>query len=117
MEVFGFPVSLGGEWLDSARNNQVKTSICNLTLGYHTLCGVVYNVDILKTLGKKEEYAKIKIYDGTGVIECTVSSRYYPQFKDVIIKGFIVNVTGNYTYDEDRNQYTFWVNDITLFRL
>ena len=117
VEVFGFPVSLGGEWLDSARNNQVITSICNLTLGYHTLCGVVYNVDILKTLGKKEEYAKIKIYDGTGVIECTVSSRYYPQFKDVIIKGFIVNVTGNYTYDEDRNQYTFWVNDITLFRL
>lgn len=115
--LFGFPVSLSGEWLDSARNNQVKTSICNLTLGYHTLCGVVYNVDILKTLGKKEEYAKIKIYDGTGVIECTVSSRYYPQFKDVIIKGFIVNVTGNYTYDEDRNQYTFWVNDITLFRL
>ena len=41
VEVFGFPVSLGGEWLDSARNNQVKTSICNLTLGYHTLCGVV----------------------------------------------------------------------------
>lgn len=113
VEVFGFPVSLGGEWLDSARNNQVKTSICNLTLGYHTLCGVVYNVDILKTLGKKEEYAKIKIYDGTGFIECTVSSRYYPHLKDNIIKGGTASVTGNYTYDKDRDQYAFWVNDIS----
>ena len=117
VEVFGFPVSLGGEWLDSARNNQVITSICNLTLGYHTLCGVVYNVDILKTLGKKEEYAKIKIYDGTGFIECTVSSRYYPQLKDVIIKGSFVYVTGNYTYDKERNRYSFWVNNITLLRI
>ena len=115
--MFGFPVSLGGEWLDSARNNQVKTSICNLTLGYHTLCGVVYNVDILKTLGKKEEYAKVKLYDGTGLIECTVSSRYHPQFKDVIIKGSFVYVTGNYTYDKERNRYSFWVNNITLLRI
>lgn len=115
--LFGFPVSLSGEWLDSARKKQGVTPICNMSLGYHTLCGVVYNVDILKTLGKKEEYAKIKIYDGTGVIECTVSSRYYPQFKDVIIKGGFVYVTGNYTYDKERNQYSFWVNDITLFRL
>ena len=117
VEVFGFPVSLGGEWLDSARKKQGVTPICNTSLGYHTLCGVVYNVDILKTLGKKEEYAQIKIYDGTGFIECTVSSRYYPHFKDVIIKGGFVYVTGNYTYDKERNQYSFWVNNITLLRI
>ena len=113
VEVFGFPVSLGCEWLDSARKKQGVTPICNMSLGYHTLCGVVYNVDILKTLGKKEEYAKIKIYDGTGFIECTVSSRYYPHLKDNIIKGGTASVTGNYTYDKDRDQYAFWVNDIS----
>ena len=115
--LFGFPVSLSGEWLDSARKKQGVTPICNMSLGYHTLCGVVYNVDILKTLGKKEEYGKIKIYDGTGFIECKVSSRYYHQFKDVIIKGGFVYVTGNYTYDKERNQYSFWVNNITLLRI
>ena len=41
VEVFGFPVSLGGEWLDSARKKQGVTPICNTSFGYHTLCGVV----------------------------------------------------------------------------
>ena len=113
VDSIGFPITINSDLIDGLSQNKQISSISDLTTGHYTICGAVYALDIYKKIGNGAEYAKVKLYDGTGVLECRVSSKYYPKLKERIIKGKIVNVSGDYSYDVDRGIYSFWVSDIT----
>ena len=108
----GFPITLTNDLIDGLCKNKRTSSISDLTTGHYTICGAVYALDIYKKIGNGAEYAKVKLYDGTGVLECRVSSKYYASLKGKISRGIIVLISGDCVYDTHREQLAFWVNDI-----
>lgn len=77
VDLMGFPITINTDLIDGLSQNKQISSISDLTTGHHTICGAIYALDIYKKIDNGAEYAKIKIYDGTGVLECRVSSKYY----------------------------------------
>lgn len=91
-------------------DNNSDVRICNIVEGNHQLCGIVLEIVEKSKEDNGALYADASFYDGTGILECRISSYYYPKLKSVIYSKALLCILGNYLVTEYGNEI-FWIKD------
>lgn len=110
IELMGVPSNDFVDAYGSNIDNNSDVRICNIVEGNHQLCGIVLEIVEKSKEDNGALYADVLFYDGTGILECRISSYYYPKLKSVICSKALLCIIGNYLVTEYGNEI-FWIKD------
>lgn len=108
IEVMEVPSNDFRDAYDSIIKDNSDVRICNISEGNHRLCGLVLDVIEKSKESNGALYADVSFYDGTGILDCRISSYDYPNMKSAINSKKLLCITGNFQVNEYGKE-TFWV--------
>lgn len=113
IEVMGVPSNDFRDAYGSMIEDNSDVRIFSISEGNHRLCGLVLNVVEKSKESNGALYADLKFFDGTGILDCRISSYDYPNMKSAINSKKLLLITGNFKVNECGKE-TFWVKKASI---